>query len=57
MAKKETVKKVKEYDFTGKTEVQFISNGSAKSMPKGKEYIISVDTAKIFLKQNYGEVK
>jgi hypothetical protein len=51
-------KKVNEtVDLKGKEEVVFVSNGKSKHMPKGSEYTVGADTAKIFLENKYGEVK
>ena len=47
----------KEVDFGGKKEVVFISNGKSKHMPKGVEYNVNVEMAKLFLSKGYGEVK
>lgn len=51
------VEEVKDFDFGNRKEVMFVSNGKSQHMPKGSEYLITVEMAKLFLSKSYGTIK
>lgn len=55
-AKKKAEKKQKA-KFDHAKRYQFVSNGTAKHLPKGTKWDITGEVAEIFVNQGYGEVK
>lgn len=62
-AKKSVKKKEKkaenkqEMKFDHSKRYQFISNGTAKNLPKGSQWDITGEVAEIFISQGYGTIK